>query len=564
MPQDAYTLRYLCEELDQNLSGGRINRITQPNVDVTVFTVYTEKGVKKLLLDTDPAAPRIGITANEPQADDGTVPNNFCMLLRKHLISATIDKISIVGFDRIVRIDLTPTSQFFDAPPKVLYAELMGRYSNVILTENGKVMGANRGVNFFDNNVRPLITGLDYRFPPMGNKKEPSDDGLKEIFVTENDVTAENISANVSGIAVSTAEEIVRGFLASGRRISEFTEYLKDFIYNTRKRPCVTREKGEIKDVFVFPYGAAAGEKQYFESLSLAEELYFDEKKTAKKLKEMRTGLNSLLNSALKKADKRLAVIAARIKDAAGAEEDRIKGELILANIYRLKGGEEKAVFDNYYDGGKTEIVLDKKLSPAKNAENYYKKYNKKKRAEQMLTPQKERAEEEIAYIKSVIAEVRFSDDAEDLKSVRRELAGYGLIKTPQQKGKKAVKDLKAPRIYELCGFLVRAGRNNTENDEVTFSAKPKDIWLHAKEGHSSHVVIETNGKKVPDAAIRAAAEVCAYYSDGRDSGKTEIAYCEKKNVKKPKGAKPGFCIYSGFKSITVTPDAHADERKNG
>lgn len=559
MPQDAYTLRYLCEELNDLFGGGRINRITEPNADVTIFTVYTEKGVRKLLLDTDPSSPRIGVIDAEPQNDEGAMPNNFCMLLRKHLISATIDKISLVGFDRIVKIDLTPTSQFFDAPQKVIYVELMGRYSNVILTENGKVMGANRGVNFLDNNVRPLITGLDYRFPPAGDKKEPTDCALKEIFLKKEDVTAENICKNVSGIATSTAEEIARGFSESGKDVSEFTEYLINYVYSEFKKPCVTWENGEIKDVFVYPYTIATGEKQYFDKLYLAEEQYFNDKKTAKKIKEMRTGLNSLLNSALKKASKRLSLIMSRINDAADAEDDKIKGELILANIYRLKGGEEKAIFDNYYDGTKTEIVLDKKLSPAKNAENYYKKYNKKKRAEQMLLPQKERAEEDIAYINSVISETRFSDNVEDLKAVRDELSEYGLIKTYQKKTKKAVKDLKEPRIYDVFGFNVKSGRNNTENDRVTFSAKPQDIWLHIKDGHSTHVIVETLGKTLPEKILLIAAEICAYYSDGRESGKTEIAYCEKKNVKKPKGAKPGFCIYSEFKSMTVVPDAHTE-----
>ena len=180
MPQDAFTLRYLCQELDKLFTGGKINRIIQPSNDEVVFTVYTGGRTQKLLLDVNPASPRIAVIERDKESPL-TAPN-FCMLLRKHLLSSTITGINLIGFDRIVRIDFLTSDEFKDSAKKTLYVELMGRYSNVILTEDGKILGGNRGINMFDNGVRPLIVGHPYVFPPVGDKKLPTDTALIEIF----------------------------------------------------------------------------------------------------------------------------------------------------------------------------------------------------------------------------------------------------------------------------------------------------------------------------------------------------------------------------------------------
>lgn len=555
MPQDAFTLRYLCEELNEILKGGRINRIAQPTADITLFTVYTESGLKKFILDVNPACPRIGFTDSEPFSDN--TPSNFCMLLKKHLLSATIKGVSLVGFDRIVKIDLEPSKEFFDSPEKTIFVELMGRYSNVILTENGKVLGGNRGINFLDNNVRPLICGLPYKLPPVGDKKEPNDLAIKEIFDSIEKITAENLCKFVQGLALSTAQEIADGFKGN-TSAEDFYDYLNNYIYHTAKRPCVLVEGGELKDVFVYPYKGVKGEFKNFKLLSDAENAFFSDKSEKKRFKDLFSRLSGVVNAGLKKSKKRLLAVTSRVKDAENAEDNRLKGELILSNIYRLKGGETEIEVDNYYDGTKIIVALDKKLSPSKNAENYYKKYNKQKRALALLAPQKESAEEELKYLESVETELTLADNISDLKAVESELLLSGFIKKPPaKKGAKA--EVEKPRIYDVYGFTVKAGRNNAENDKITFTAKPYDLWLHAKSYHSSHVIIETLGKKPPERVLTAAAEICAYYSKGRDGGKTEIVYCEKKFVKKPKKSPLGFCTYTDFKSVTVMPNIHTE-----
>ena len=563
MPQDAFTLKFLCEELNTLFCGGKINRIIQPDNEQVILTIYTGKKTEKLLLDVNPANPRVGVT--EDDFDSPLTAPNFCMLLRKHLLSATIEHISIVGFDRIVKIDILPSNELFDSTKKVLYIELMGRYSNIILTENGKVLGGNRGVNFFDNGVRPLIVNREYLFPPVYDKKHPTDEKLIEVFNDESEKPHKLILENVQGISQSTALEIENKYNQekcqnfSGERLFET---LNDFIYKREKNPCVLLENGCVKDVFAFQYKTVLGEYKYFPKLYLAEEFYFKNKLILKKTRELKNRLFSVVNASLKKTKKKLVAIMSRYNEAENAEQNRIKGELILSNIYKLKGGEEKVVLQNYYTQTDEEIILNPNLSPSKNAENYYKKYNKQKRALSMLETQLQGVREEENYLESLMSEITLATSLEDLKLVKEELIEAGLIKEKNITGKKK-KEVNEYREYCYLGYTIRVGRNNLENDKLTLSAKKGDIWLHSKNYHSSHVVIESNGGEVPQKVILVASEICAYYSKARDGGKSEVVFTLKKNVKKPSKSKPGFFTYNEYNSILVSPNSWKEYLNN-
>lgn len=561
MPQDAFTLRYLCEELNSIFKDGKVNRITEPSNDELVLTVYTGKRTEKLLLDVNPSAPRIGIVKTEKESPL-TAPN-FCMLMRKHLLSATILGMEVVGFDRIIKIDFLASGEFFDSVKKTVYVELMGRYSNVILTENGKVLGGNRGINMFDDGVRPLIVGKPYVYPPVNNKRLPNDEQLIEIF-DKSDV--ENLSDlttdNVQGIAKSTAKEIVAKYIEKNdiNRVcgKTFFDYLNDFLFNTKSQPCVLKNNQEIVDVLVCPYSTLEGQIKSFEHLYLAEDFYFENKEKIKRFKSKKERLNSIVNTNVKKIKKRLTAIKAKEKDALSAEENRIKGELILSNIYMIKQGEKECVLDNYYDGTKIKIQLNEYLSPAKNAENFYKKYNKQKRTLIALKPQKEQSESELEYLNSVLEEINLAESSSDLNEIEKELIQVGLIAEHKNDKNKKQEQSKI-RTYIYKGYRIFVGRNNLENDKITFTAKHDDIWLHAKDYHSSHAIIESNGKAILDDVLLVGAEICAYYSKGREGGKTEIVYVPKKFVKKPSKSKPGFVTYTNFKSLMVEPNNHQE-----
>ncbi len=561
MPQDAFSLNYLCQELNQVLQKGKINRIVQPDNDTLILTLYTGKRTEKLYISVSPSRPRIGITDTELEVPL-TAPN-FCMLLRKHLLSATIEKISLVGFDRIVKIDLLPSAEFYDVQSKSLYIELMGRYSNVILTENGKILGCNRGINFFDNGVRPLIVGKNYIEPPVGAKKQPNDQTLIEYFNAYNGKNlAKYLFEGVQGLALSTAQEIVATF--QDKEDKDFSKdlfnYLNEFINKTIAKPCVIKKGDLLLDACVYPYKTIGGEVILFDKLYLAENFFFSEKNKEKDLKTKRSRLDTIVQARLKKLKKKLSNLTADEKNAQSFEENKIRGELILANCYNIKQGQCSCLVYDYYNNRMVEIPLDTSLSPSKNAERYFKKFNKQKRTIEFIDEQKNIANKEIEYLQSLLDQISILESKEDFLSIQDELEHVGLIKKANLKAKP--KELGC-RKYKFDGFIIKAGRNNLENDKITFSAHAKDLWLHSKDYHSSHIIIEANGREVPLEVISFGAEICAYYSKARNSGKSEVVYTLKKNVKKPPKSKPGFCIYDNFNSITVNAKNHTEFVKN-
>lgn len=572
MPQDAFTLKHLCNELNSTFLNGKVNKIVQADANRISLTIYTGKGTKRLLLDVNPSCPRIAIS--DAELDSPLTAPNFCMLLRKHLLSATLNAIELVGFDRIVKILFTSSGEFFDSQEKTLYVELMGRYSNVILTENGKILGGNRGINMFDDGVRPLIVGRPYVFPPVSNKKEPNDKSLVEIFKGCDEDLADFIVKNIQGVAKSTAEEIINAFFTglndnpSAEYVRDnskkFFEFLNNFLYGDLYNPCVLMEGNVAKDVFVFPYKTAGENYKFFDSLARAEDFYFTKKNTLKVFNESIARLNNLTNTAIKKVRKKLGYITAREKDALTVEENKVKGELLLANIYKLKGGEESITVENYYDDySQMTIALDPRISPSKNAENYYKKYNKQKRTLEALAPQKEQVLKELNYLLTVSDEIALCENIVDAKAVLQELTETGIIKVNVPQKKKVKEDKITCREYLYKNFVIKVGRNNIENDRVTFTAHPESIWLHSKDYHSSHVIIEYNGRDIDDEIIVFASRICAYYSAGRNGGKSEVVYTKRKRVKKPPKSKAGFCVYDDFSSVTVLPCAHQEYLKN-
>ena len=561
MPQDAFSLNYLCQELNSILKDGKINKIIQPDNDTIILTVYTGERTEKLYISVSPSCPRIGIVNGDIEAS--LVAPNFCMLLRKHLLSASIEKISLVGFDRIVKIDFIPYAEFFDSEKRTLYVELMGRYSNVILTENDKILGCNRGVNFFDNGVRPLLVGKKYVTPPVGKKKEPTNRRLIEYFSQfKGENLANYIFEGVQGIALSTAQEISSSFVekAANNFAINFFNHLNDFLFFSKRMPCVIIKENAVVDVCVYPYKTLNGQAVYFENLYQAEQFFFSEKNKDKEIKSNKNRLENIVQTRLKKLKKKLSNLTSDERSAQTFEDNKIKGELILANYYNIRRGQPSCSVYDYYNNQMVEIPLDIELSPSKNAERYFKKYNKQKRTLEFVSEQKAVVLKEIEYIQSLVEQIALSENNEEIDSVKHELEELGLLKKSNTRAK--VKELGC-RKYQFEGFVIKAGRNNLENDKITFSANAKDLWLHSKDYHSSHIIIESNGREIPSKVIEFGAEICAYYSKARNSGKTEVVYTLKKNVKKPPKSKPGFCTYDNFSSITVIAKKHAEFSKN-
>lgn len=543
MPQDAFTLRLNALELNAALSGGRINRINQPAREEISIVIYTGKGTVKLLLSAN--ASDCGVYFSQEEQENPAVAPNFCMLLRKHLQGAQIEGVSTVGFERILAFRLHCVSDFSECE-RILYAEVMGKYSNLLLVENGIILGALKTTSADENCRRLILPGAKYVLPAPQEKVDPSDRAaLTALCAHAEGDLAHFLFTRVAGLAPCTAEEIARAF-AGG----DLAQFVHDYIFSDEISPCVAEKNGNVTDFFARSHAGALP----FESLSAAQAYYYKKKRARAALEGARRRLTGAVTQAKKKQEKRLAQIAEKQRLAADAETVRLKGELLTANLYALSRGMTRCELANYYDegGGTLTIELDARLTPAQNAQAYFKRYQKLKRTLEALAPQEREVRAELDYLDSVLPFLASAETEEDLRAAEEELQAAGLIRAPQERTKKKRPEVPF-RTWEREGFTICAGRSNVQNDALVRRSAPDDIWLHARNLHSAHVVIRAQGKKVPEGVLAFAAGVCAKYSAGRGD-KIPVDCCPVKNVRKPKGSRAGFVTYTGFETVLGDP----------
>ena len=571
MPQDAFHIRRLAQELNTFLVGGRINRISQVNKDELTFIVYTGKTTVKLILSANASNARVCLSLTEKEP--APVAPNFCMLLRKHLQNAEILEVRQHEFERIVELVVHCTTDFSECD-RVLHCELMGKYSNVVLTEKGVILGALKTTALESENHRLLLAGVKYEYPAPQDKLSPFDGAgmrsrLQNYLSTHTDGwEKEGLSLflfeNVVGLAMPTAREIVRraaernqgADILSESAAVPLWEFVGEFCQNEPNRPCLKMQNGGYADFFAFPVAGGVETP----SLCKAEDEFYTARESKKGFEDKKRKLETTVRNLKKKQTKKLQETLERLKDAEKAEEYRIKGELLTANLYKLEKGMKEVELENWYspDMEKVKIALDATMPPSKNAQRYFKTYNKYKRAKEILTPMLQKEESEIDYTDSVGAAIAAAETELDLKEIETELMEMGLLRAPKERvgGKK--KEQAIPfREYEHGGMKIYAGRNNIQNDRLLRAAAPEDIWLHTQKYHSSHVIIVTDGGQVRDETLLFAAEICAYYSDGKDGDKIPVDYCKRKFVKKPSKSKAGFVTYTDYKTVLVTPNGH-------
>jgi predicted ribosome quality control (RQC) complex YloA/Tae2 family protein len=431
----------------------------------------------------------------------------------------------------------------------------MGKYSNLILTENGIIMGAIKPSSLDGGNARPILAGVKYAYPTPQDKLSPFDtatlkerlDGFLAVEANENaEALANFLFENVAGIALPTARQLV---LRRPRGMA-IEEYIAQACKDATCDPCLVKKSGAPADFFAFP--VFDGEKK--ESLIEAADEYYTFKEYGRLFDEKRRRLEGAVKSLQKKHGKKLAETREKLLQAEKADEDRVKGELLTANLYRVEKGSSFVELENWYEDGCPiiKISLDPTLSPQKNAQRYFKAYTKAKRAKEFLLPMLEETEKELAYLDGILSSVVLAETDTDLKEIETELIGLGLLRAPKEKvGAKRPPEIPF-REFAVDGFTVLVGRNNLQNDRLLRAAAPNDIWLHTQKYHSSFVVIVTEGKRVPDGVIKRAAELCAYYSQARGGEKVPVDYCERRFVKKPNKAKAGFVVYTDYKTALV------------
>lgn len=561
MPQDAFTLRHIARELNAMLSGGKVNKIIQPSRDEVDLLLYAGGKTRKLMLNTNASFARACVSDLPRTAPD--VAPNFCMLLRKHLTGAALLSVRQEGFERILAFTFDCAGEFTRAE-RVLYAEIMGKYSNLVLTESGVISGALKVSSLQENFKRVLFPGVPYSPPEPQDKANPADTAALQARMQAfgGGDLAEFLFSNLSGLALPTcrqiAEEVFRGRSEPfGDNAAAAAKSVYDFIFSEQTAPAVLRANSEAKDFFVrLPRGERC------ESVNEAQDRYYTERETKRDFSEKKRKLEGLLLSRRKKEEKKLSLLLERERDCADMEKNRIFGELITANIYQLRKGMDGCELVNYYDEeAKTvKIPLDKTLAPAQNAQKYYKKYNKQKRTLAAVAPQKEEALSDLDYTNSMLFSLSRAENLLDLAEAEEELRAAGLMPPLKKKQKSAAA---IPfRAFEKDGFTIFAGRNNVQNDRLLREAAANDVWLHTQKYHSAHVLIRTEGRKVPDSVLLAAAEICAHFSDGQAGNKIPVDYCERRFVKKPPKAKAGFVVYTDFKTVLADPNRHAELEK--
>lgn len=585
MPQDAFHIRRMAKELNETLSEGKVNKISQVDKDEVTFLIYTKNGVLKLIFNTNASFARVCVQKSERAPL--LVSPSFCMLLRKHLSGAKLLSVKQVGNERILALTFFCLSDFSHGE-KVLYAELMGKYSNLVLTENGIVLGALKTTSLENASGRILFSGAKYALPSPQDKVSPSDEaaikekwtnflngatspllslsvGQEESYVGEakqiavyGEASAKFLFENVAGIAASTARNVVSFALRRRVPVRSFPRFFTEFYLNEPCRPCVTRESGKYVDFFAFE----AENSTPCDSLDAAEELYFVSRGENKFFNEKKAKLCGVTNTKIKKCERNLADTLRRLQEADHAEENKIKGELVTANLYKISRGDTFLLAENWYDEGKEmKISLDPLLTPSENAQRYFKIYAKEKRTIEVLTPRKQKEEEELTYFRSVLAASERALDTSDLTEIEEELRETHLL-PPQKTKTKKKEEISVPfRKYVFSSFTVLVGRNNLSNDRLTKSLDQKDVWLHAQKYHSAHVGILSEGRDVPQEVVLAAAQLCAYYSSVKGGDKIPVDYTLKKYVKKPKKAPLGFVTYTDYKTVYTAANAHEEAK---
>ncbi len=568
MPQDAFHIRRLAAELNTFLKGGKINRISQVNKDELTFIVYTGSATVKLIVSANASGARVCLSATEKEP--APVAPNFCMLLRKHLQGAEILAVRQHEFERIIEIDFHCTTDFSESN-RTLHCELMGKYSNVLLTENGLILGALKTSSLEDNAHRVLLSGAKYLYPAPQDKISCLDGaGMRSRLKNYLENRAETIDdeglsvwifENVAGLALPTARELVRRATAQAGSVqaalSSATQtplwmFIGEFCTGEPCAAHLLEKDGLPADFFAFEVEGGIP----MPSLCKAEDEYFTRRENKKAFDDKKRKLENALRALKKKQTKKLQETLERLKDADKADEYRIQGELLTANLYRVEKGAKSVTLENWYSetGERITIALDSTRSPSQNAQRLFKTYNKYKRAKEFLLPILQKEEEEISYTDSILAAVVSAESLEDLTEIVAEMTELGLLRAlPTKAGKK--KETPIPfRNFTHDGFTILAGRNNLQNDRLLREASPDDIWLHTQKYHSSHVIIVTRGGQVRDETLLYAAQLCAYYSDGREGNKIPVDYCKRKFVKKPSKSKAGFVTYTDYKTLLVTP----------
>lgn len=549
MTFDGLFTHAMIHELNQTLQNGRVTKISQPYPNEVILTIRANRTNYPVLLSANPRYARFQIT--QIPYTNPAVPTNFTMMLRKYLEGAKLLEIKQLDNDRVVYFEFLTRNELGDKLPLLLSAEIMGRYSNVILINQStnKIIDTIKHVGMDQNRYRTLLPGATYRQPPTQNKENPfeQDSNTFEELIQKypnREVLADNLLKQYQGISRDNALALADKLHSSNNFVQAFNDFL-----------AITEDPIPTMNGNNFSIFADNPNDKKFTTLSEMLDVFYHTKANRDRVQQQGGQLLHVIRKNLQRNKKKLKKLSNELKATENADEYRIKGEVLTTYLYQIKRGMTKITLPNFYDNNKEiTISLSNQLSPSQNAQKYFKKYQKLKNAVTFVNEQIELTKKEVAYLEEIQTQIELATPA-DLNDIKTELQQEGYIKKKQQKSKHSsrVKINKPESFIASDGTEILVGKNNLQNEKLTLhTAKKTDIWLHAKNIPGSHVIIKSNNPS--DETLFEAAMLAAYFSKFRSSANVPIDYVQVKNIRKPNGSKPGFVIYEGQKTLTVTP----------
>lgn len=572
MAFDGITIANIRKELHATLVGGRIAKIAQPENDELLLTIKSASGNYRLMISASASLPLIYLTENN-KPSPLTAPN-FCMLLRKHIGNGRILSISQPGLERILCFTIEHLDEMGDVRHKNLIVEIMGKHSNIIFCdENDRIIDSIKHVSLQMSSVREVLPGRTYFIPRTQEKADPLDlaeNEFAQVIGSKSTKLAKALYASYTGISPVAANEVVfrSGLNAemSGNALSEIEmlHFYKTFSYfmedvkSENFAPCIVYDGKTPVEYSALPMTMYEDYKNVsMDSISHLLETYYAERNTVTRIRQRSVDLRKIVQTALDRSRKKYDLQAKQLKDTEKRDTYRVYGDLLMTYGYNAEPGAKSLDVLNYYTNENITIPLDPQLSAQENAKKYFDKYSKLKRTYEAVTTHLEETAEEVKHLESISTSLDIALSEEDLVQIKEELMEYGYIKK-RHPGMKKPKITSRPFHYiSSDGYHMYVGKNNFQNEELTFKfASGNDWWFHAKGVPGSHVIVKTEGaEELPDRTFEEAGRLAAYYSQSRDNEKVEVDYVQKKQIKKPKGGKPGFVVYYTNYSLVIDTD---------
>lgn len=572
MALDGIVVASIVDELNKNILDGKIDKIYQPEKDEIVMSIRSNRKTYKLFLSSNAMNNRVCFTKESKFNPD--TPPMFCMILRKYINGGKILKIEQINFDRIICITISSFNDFGDYTEKKLIIELMGKHSNIILTDdNNVVLDSIKRINIYKSTVRQILPNLEYTLPP-NDKKNPFDISEKEFaellitnefeqvqsFLFKNftgiSKTISNTICSRTNVHIDTLCSTIVKDNVSNTLFNNLKEILK-IVTDKSFEFYAYYQNNKLKDFSSYDVGNFYDNSNKFDNISDLLQFYYIKKDIELRLSQKSQDLKKLLQINIERCSKKISKHMYQLNVTEKREKYRLYGELITSNMYAINPGDKELVTNNFYSEAYEEITipLDVNLTANENAQKYFKKYNKQKRGFEASKIQLKESRNELSYLESILNSINSCETEEDINEIREELFLQGYVKKKKTVKNKNKKAISKPYTYiSSDGFEILVGKNNLQNDELTLrTAHKNDIWFHTKDIPGSHVIIKKEKKNIPNTTLEEAAHLAVYYSKSKNSSLVPVDYTEIKNVKKPSGAKPGMVIYKTNETAYIT-----------